>query len=180
MSIRVSTTVTSFLCLSLLVGCSHSAPPPIAPAAGPPTTEAQATPSAPHARPSDTSGTISISDEIRKACGISDEDAYFAFDSARIDSRATNVLSQVAKCFETGPLAGKKLNLVGRADPRGESEYNMVLGGQRASAVSGELQKLGLSQSKISWTSRGEMDAKGTDEASWALDRRVDVLLGSR
>jgi hypothetical protein len=28
-------------------------------------------------------------------------------------------------------------------------------------------------------TSRGEMDATGTDEASWEKDRRVDVLLGT-
>jgi hypothetical protein len=28
-------------------------------------------------------------------------------------------------------------------------------------------------------TSRGEMDATGTDESSWAKDRRVDVVLAS-
>jgi hypothetical protein len=27
-------------------------------------------------------------------------------------------------------------------------------------------------------SSRGEMDATGTDEASWAKDRRVDLMLG--
>jgi hypothetical protein len=28
-------------------------------------------------------------------------------------------------------------------------------------------------------TSRGEMDAKGTDERSWSQDRRVDILLAN-
>jgi hypothetical protein len=36
----------------------------------------------------------------------------------------------------------------------------------------------GLDKTQASTTSRGAMDAKGTDEASWAFDRRVDVLLG--
>jgi peptidoglycan-associated lipoprotein len=77
-------------------------------------------------------------------------------------------------------LTGRALNLVGRADPRGDSEYNMVLGSQRASAVSSALESLGLASAQISASSRGEMDAKGTDEATWADDRRVDVRLSSR
>jgi hypothetical protein len=28
-------------------------------------------------------------------------------------------------------------------------------------------------------SSRGEMDAKGSDERSWAEDRRVDILLAN-
>jgi peptidoglycan-associated lipoprotein len=71
------------------------------------------------------------------------------------------------------------MKLIGRADPRGDSEYNMVLGGRRASSVATTLEQLGMSSQKISSTSRGEMDATGTDEATWAKDRRVDVLLGS-
>ena len=35
----------------------------------------------------------------------------------------------------------------------------------------------GMPGGKIAVTSRGEMDAKGTDEATWARDRRVDVVL---
>jgi peptidoglycan-associated lipoprotein len=35
----------------------------------------------------------------------------------------------------------------------------------------------GLAKDKMDSTSRGEMDAVGTDEPSWAHDRRVDVLL---
>ena len=36
----------------------------------------------------------------------------------------------------------------------------------------------GMVEQKAATTSRGEMDATGTDEASWAKDRRVDIVLG--
>jgi hypothetical protein len=37
----------------------------------------------------------------------------------------------------------------------------------------------GTDPSKTQSTSRGAMDATGTDEAGWAHDRRVDIMLGS-
>jgi peptidoglycan-associated lipoprotein len=179
MSMHFSSTIGVFLSVSLLMGCGRTATPPVAPSGSQGTGDAnRATASQPTAN--DTSGTIAISEEIRKACGIAKKDAHFAFDSARIDANAGKVLSAVAKCLDSGPLAGRELNLVGRADPRGDSEYNMVLGGQRASAVSSALESRGLAADKISSSSRGEMDATGTDEATWADDRRVDVRLGSR
>ena len=79
--------------------------------------------------------------------------------------------------FATGPLAGKNMGLVGHADPRGESEYNMLLGERRATNVGSAISQEGLDQSKIRTSSRGEMDARGYDEPSWAQDRRVDVMI---
>jgi peptidoglycan-associated lipoprotein len=88
------------------------------------------------------------------------------------------VLKQLADCFSTGPLKGRQMRLVGHADPRGEPEYNLTLGGRRADNVKSFIAKQGLAEEQMSTTSRGEMDATGTDEASWARDRRVDVILG--
>lgn len=121
---------------------------------------------------------INISDEIKKACGIADADAFFAFDSANVRPQDEKVLAQLATCFTSGPLAGREMRMVGHADPRGEPEYNMVLGGQRADNVKGFIVKKGMATDKINTTSRGEMDATGTDESSWSKDRRVDILLG--
>jgi peptidoglycan-associated lipoprotein len=53
-----------------------------------------------------------------------------------------------------------------------------VLGGRRADNVKASIATAGLSAEKIATTSRGELDATGTDEPSWAKDRRVDVVLG--
>jgi peptidoglycan-associated lipoprotein len=121
---------------------------------------------------------INISDEIKKACGIADADAHFAFDSANVRDQDHKILGQLATCFSSGPLAGREMRLVGHADPRGEPEYNMVLGGKRADNVKGFIAKKGLNADKMATTSRGEMDATGTDEGTWAKDRRVDVMLG--
>jgi len=51
----------------------------------------------------------------------------------------------------------------------------MALGGRRADNVKSVMVSLGLSSGNVVTSSRGKMDATGTDEASWAKDRKVDV-----
>ena len=53
-----------------------------------------------------------------------------------------------------------------------------MLGNSRADAVGGFLRSKGMDKAKMDTTSRGELDATGTDEAGWARDRRVDLMLG--
>jgi peptidoglycan-associated lipoprotein len=125
-----------------------------------------------------TASSINIDDAILKACGIEAPKAHFAFDSANVQGQDTSTLEAVAKCFVSGPLKGRSLKLIGHADPRGETEYNFVLGNSRADAVGGFLRTKGMDKAKMDTTSRGELDATGTDEAGWARDRRVDLMLG--
>jgi len=175
----------NYLGIALLIGSvvacgGEQKPPPAAPSGN---TEAPVATPAPASSPKPdddaTKGQINISDEIRKACGISDAEAYFDFDSANVTPAARSTLSKLAKCFTDGPLKGRKMNLVGHADPRGEEEYNIVLGGRRADNVKHSLTDMGLPDGQATTTSRGEMDATGTDESSWAKDRRVDIVLAS-
>jgi peptidoglycan-associated lipoprotein len=126
---------------------------------------------------SPTAGVVHIASDIRKACGIADADAHFAFDSASLGEAERPVLNQLAKCFVSGPLSGREMRLVGHADPRGPDDYNMVLGGSRADTVKTFLTMKGMPGGRIATTSRGELEARGTDAATWAEDRRVDVLL---
>jgi peptidoglycan-associated lipoprotein len=121
---------------------------------------------------------VNIDPAIQKACGISADAAHFDFDSSRVRADDDRTLQAVAVCFASGPLKGRRLNLVGHADPRGDSEYNVVLGQARADAVMRHVQAKGLGASQTSSTSRGAMDATGTDDAGWARDRRVDLMLG--
>lgn len=125
---------------------------------------------------SPTTGSINISEDILKKCG-NIPTARFAFDSADINGEAARTLDALAVCFTTGPLAGRAMKLVGHADPRGQEEYNLVLGQKRAGSVASYLQRRGMSSAKVSATSRGELEASGTDEEGWARDRKVDVLL---
>ena len=164
------------------LGCSSTPPPK--------TVEVQPSPSVARVEPTpEISGSeapaapaprapaLVIAKQIRSTCGIDAPVTYFEFDSARLDDPGSRVLDRVALCFTSGPLAGRSLTAVGHADPRGDVEYNLVLGGNRASHVKAYLVSRGLSALRMDATSRGEADATGTDEISWARDRRVDLRL---
>jgi len=160
-----------------IAGCGGETPPPKA--APTPTDAPAATPNLPAKAPdSPTASAVRISDEIVKACGINEADAYFAFDSSALRPTEASVLGQIVKCFTTGPLAGRLLKLVGHADPRGGSDYNLTLGQSRADSVGSYLVQSGMDKAKTESTTRGAMDATGTDEPTWARDRRVDMILG--
>ncbi len=177
---KPTTLLTLALGSLLLVACGgDEKKPPMAPT-GDTTAPTATAATADNPKPDDdpSKSQINISEEIKKACGISDSDAYFAFDSANIRPQDHKILGQLATCFTSGPLAGREMRLVGHADPRGDEDYNMVLGGRRADNVKGFIVKKGLDDGKVVTSSRGEMDATGTDESSWSRDRRVDVMLG--
>lgn len=126
---------------------------------------------------------LSVSNAIAKACGIAaradgkNVAPSFEYDSAALAEEDRALLGQVAKCLTEGALRGRNVTLVGRADQRGEPEYNMTLGGSRSDTVKRYMVDLGVGRERMLSTSRGEMDATGTNEAGFAHDRRVDVEL---
>jgi peptidoglycan-associated lipoprotein len=164
--------------LAFLAACGGSTPPAASAAtpsaAGPPTASTMETPTQ-----AATSGSIQIAREILAACGIPGSDAFFPFDSSRLENKDLKVLNDVAVCFTVGPMKGRSMKLIGHADPRGATGYNMTLGQARADAVQKYLADKGVAPTKAQGTSRGAMDATGTDEVGWAHDRRVDVTLAS-
>lgn len=173
----------SLLALGMALGCGSDPPPPAKTAEVPPPAPAKPAPApiANNPKPDDdaSKGNINISDEIKKACGITDTEAFFAYDSANIRPQDKAVLAKLATCFTTGPLKGREMRLVGHADNRGEDDYNMILGQKRADNVKSAIVTAGMTAAKTLTTSRGELDATGADEASWSKDRRVDIVLGS-
>jgi peptidoglycan-associated lipoprotein len=122
---------------------------------------------------------LSVSGEIARACHLEAARATpeFAFDSASIVDEDRTLLGSLARCMSEGALRGKSVALTGRTDPRGETEYNMSLGESRADSVRRYLHDLGVADARLKSTSRGEMDATGTDETTWSHDRRVDIDL---
>jgi peptidoglycan-associated lipoprotein len=120
---------------------------------------------------------VSISEEVLRACNIPDADAYFAFDSSNLTSFDHHPLDALGACFTSGPMAGRKLSLIGHADPRGAAGYNATLGQSRADAVATYLADHGMTRANVTTSSRGALDATGSDETGWAHDRRVDVML---
>lgn len=161
----------------LAASCADEVPPPQVPVSPPPPVVAPPPPPPPVKSDDGSQAAVNIAEDIRRACGIGEAEAKFDFDSAKIRQGDAPVLDKLVTCFTTGPLAGRGMRLVGHADNRGDEEYNLVLGGRRSDAVKRYMVGAGLKDAQAQTTSRGEMDAEGTDEASWANDRRVDVVL---
>ena len=175
-------TTLLILVLAAAVGCSHDKPtaakttPDVAqkPAAKP---EA---PAATVEKDTQVSPGIALSGDLVTMCNIKAPNATspkFDYDKDELTPEDRTVLDQLATCLTTGALKGKAVSLIGRADPRGTEEYNLGLGAKRAKNVADYLGSLGVGQPQLQQTTRGSLDAAGTDEASYKQDRRVDIEL---
>ncbi|HWA74326.1 MAG TPA: OmpA family protein [Polyangiaceae bacterium] len=131
--------------------------------------------------PEDREATVQISKTVVERCKIQDlpQDApRFDYDRAALHARGRNVLDDVANCLLEGPLREDVITLVGRADPRGSESHNQSLGASRAEAARDYLALRGVPADRMRLLSRGEQGAQGSDEAGYAIDRRVDIELG--
>ena len=104
-----------------------------------------------------------------KECTL--EAVFFDFNESALTTEATARLAQDADCLKKTDRAA---TLVGHTDNRGTQEYNLALSERRAQSVRDHLGRLGIDGGKLTVLPRGALDAKGTDEPSWAQDRRVD------
>ena len=172
--------------LALLLGlaaCHHDAPP-VAPTPPP---KVEPKPAADDKQlqqvtaDQKVSPNLALSGDLVQLCGIKPPAATanpnFDYDKDELTPEDRTVLDQLATCLMTGALKGKTISLIGRADPRGTEEYNLGLGSRRSSSVSTYLEHLGVAQVQLAVTTRGSIDATGTDEAGWSKDRRVDIQL---
>jgi peptidoglycan-associated lipoprotein len=128
------------------------------------------------------SPTLSLAGDIVKLCNIKATGSgspTFDYDKEELQPEDRQVLDQLAECLTKGPLKGRAVALVGRADPRGTEEYNLGLGSRRAGSVSSYLAHLGVGEPQLAVNTRGSLDSTGTDESGWAQDRRVDIALAN-
>ena len=99
----------------------------------------------------------------------------FDYESPELKGDSRQVMQRLAACLTSGTLKTGQVLLVGHCDNRGEQEFNLSLGADRAEAVKTFLVGLGVPGDRVRTSSRGKLDAAGTDEAGWSNDRRVDV-----
>lgn len=99
---------------------------------------------------------------------------YFEFDKAELKPEAKAALRIHAETLRSKP---RPIVLEGHADERGTREYNMALGERRGNAVKEFLVLEGVNGSMLEVVSYGEEKpaALGSDEGSWALNRRVEM-----
>lgn len=100
---------------------------------------------------------------------------YFDYDSYAIKPEFQSALDAHAKFMSTNKT--RKMAIEGHTDDRGGREYNLALGQKRSEAVRRALALLGVTDAQIEAVSFGkEKPAKaGSDEASWALNRRAEI-----
>jgi peptidoglycan-associated lipoprotein len=176
-------TMTLLLVLAAAAGCGGDKPKVAKPAEPPVAAKPEPAPETPPpAVDKDTkvSPSIALSGDLAAMCNIKAPETTnpkFDFDKDELTPEDRTVLDQLATCLISGAAKGKSVALIGRADPRGTEEYNLGLGSRRASSVSQYLGRLGVTAGQMAVTTRGALEATGTDEAGWRNDRRVDVQL---
>jgi peptidoglycan-associated lipoprotein len=172
------------LIVAALIGCHHDkakvAPTTPIGKADKPAPKEDA-PSPPITADQKVSPNLALSGDVVAMCGIKAQsttaNAAFDYNKDELTPEDRGVLDQLATCLTSGALKGKAVALIGRADPRGTEEYNLGLGSRRAASVSSYLERLGVGQPQLAVSTRGALDATGTDETGWSKDRRVDVQL---
>jgi peptidoglycan-associated lipoprotein len=100
---------------------------------------------------------------------------YFDFDQSELRAEYADLLSRHATRLANSSRT--RVRLEGHADERGSREYNIGLGERRSQAVRRMLLIQGASAEQISTVSFGEERpaAMGSDEESYALNRRVEI-----
>ena len=101
----------------------------------------------------------------------------FDTDSYDIDSQDQAILTRQAQWLAKYPNVS--VTLEGHCDERGTREYNLALGERRANAAKNFLVSAGVPASRISVISYGKERpvATGSDEASWAQNRRAVTVV---
>src|SRR5215510_13624747 len=162
----VSTAVLA-LSLTLFAGCGSK--PPVQPPPPPQTTDTSGVGDA--GAVVDETATAGPSGEL-----LSKRIVYFDFDKADIRADSQSVVAAHAAYLSKNP--SQKVRLEGHADERGSREYNIGLGERRAQAVRRALLLQGVAELQLSTVSYGEERpaATGSDEESWRLNRRVEIV----
>ncbi len=101
---------------------------------------------------------------------------YFDYDSYTVKDQFKPVVEAHAHYLTTHKT--RKILIQGNTDERGGAEYNLALGQKRAEAVRRALSLLGVPDSQMEAVSFGKEKPKalGSDEASWAENRRADIV----
>jgi len=101
---------------------------------------------------------------------------YFDFDRSDIRPEYATLISSHAK--HLAGATGVKIRVEGHTDERGSREYNIALAERRAQAVRRALMLQGAGDVQLTTVSYGEERpaATGSDEESWRLNRRVELV----
>lgn len=100
------------------------------------------------------------------------KDAFFAYDSYKLDDETSQLLTSDAKFLQQHPEL--KFTVEGHCDERGSEEYNLALGASRAEAVKQALVAQGVNSQRIATNSVGKEKpfCGESNEECWHQNRR--------
>jgi peptidoglycan-associated lipoprotein len=116
-------------------------------------------------------------DELNNPNGpLAKRSVYFDYDSFVVKDDYHGLIVAHARYLQAH--AATHVIVQGNTDERGGSEYNLALGQKRAEAVRRALSLSGVADNQIEAVSFGKEKPKalGHDEASWAENRRADIV----
>ena len=159
--------------LSLAAGCSKTSPDTAAPE---PSDAAEPEPAmSPAARPMRVTG-VHLDPALVAVCDLGA--TLVEFDRDARSEQVDAVLTAVATCVKTGPLQGRRLEIVGHAAPRGD-EYRSTYGKSRADTIRGCLLADGVKDDDlVTHPADPEDDLDAASE--WPTERRVDIRVATR
>jgi peptidoglycan-associated lipoprotein len=148
------------------------APPPAAPAPPPPPPPPppQPPPPAPPPLTEDQIFAKKTVDQLNAERPLAD--VLFDYDSAALRDDGRGAASKNADYLKR--WTSVRITVEGHADSRGTAEYNLALGGRRATAVKDYLVSLGVAADRVMTVSKGKEQLVCTDEteACWQRNRR--------
>ena len=163
--IALAITVCSAIALS---ACSKKPPAEL-----PPAPQSTATPAPPPRQ----AGPVPGSQEHFRQVMAGRDTILFDTDMFNIDAEDQGALREQANYLSQYPNV--RATIEGHADERGTREYNLALGERRANAAKNYLISLGVAADRLSVVSYGKERpvALGSDEASWARNRRAVTVV---
>ncbi|GEM_PF-683812 len=102
---------------------------------------------------------------------------YFDYDNDTLSEDAVKTVQHYARMLVDDPM--KRVRLLGHTDERGTPDYNLALGERRAKAVEQVMVVFGVNPDRIEVNSYGEEKpaVEGHNEAAWAKNRRVEIVI---
>ena len=155
-----------------VAGCAPKKPKELPPAPGGPAAGEGSQAGSDQTAGGPTAGSV---EDFRAQAGS--DTVHFGTDLYDIDSSAAAILDAQATWLAKYPNV--RITIEGHCDERGTREYNLALGDRRANAAKNYLAGKGVNASRMSTISYGKERpaAMGSDESSWAQNRRAVTVL---
>ena len=153
---------------SLVAGCHKTATDTAPPE---PTTTSSPRPAA--APPATVTG-VYLDPGVAALCDLDSSNSYVESDSAAPADSRLEPMRELVACITSGPLQGRRLDLVGYVDPQGGDA-----GPARVQSVREALLAQGAPADAVLIRTDRESGAKPTD-SDWTFGRRVEILLAPR